>query len=620
MEKDYFYRILSNLEPYHLTYKENISELHHLAVLIHMIKTVQYGREQKRENNIPVDDIDDVLKIICDRLADFLEQNKRVETPFEIDFQQVCYDFYADVRSIDAELLPPLKEGQSRPSWFIPQLLVRTSKRISTKLLKAMTKGTNYRDYSSSMSTGLRAKRNRHIAFIGLAWTLALLGTVISIGFLTRDFIKAQSNLAIQVDRSKPAAMALPGITICPDFDNIPTFFDFPTAEYPGLPLFTISMYRRINRSNTSPSLQLLYPDSIPGASKSPVENVTVSKNKSLCIEQGFDVRRELESTITTGYSSSYNGLKNEASCLHCFRIGVTTQEVLEAVERNFSAALFLPAVQIKVSKPRLLGACFSNVLQRQSTLPRIIRSELYEHAEKLEAKGILDFAGGNYSALLINLSDRRSNSRHFMDFYCNVYFFSGFFYPNLDNANISYRYSGKAPNFWEKAGSGPYFSAYTWERDDMPFVGPKEEGLRKDSFSFGGLRLYAEDVESIDRWQPVSPSTGFANIDRHVVSTTFTFKKMIVDGRVEYRVTQSHSVIAETDLNVVDLFSLGFDFELFEVERVYTYSTMTLSEFVTDIFEFLGLFTGICIFTLVVAPANRKLKTRNDDKGSKAP
>lgn len=176
MKTDYFQIMLSNLEPCHPTYKGNINELYHLSVVVHLIKTVQYGREHKWDNNIPVDNISEELKIVCDRLADFLEQNEQVETPFEIDFLQVCRDFHADVRSIDADMIPQCKEGQCRTSSCILPLISPTSKRISTKLFKSIPKGTKYLKYYSSIWTGQRAKRKSHLAFIVVAWILVLLG------------------------------------------------------------------------------------------------------------------------------------------------------------------------------------------------------------------------------------------------------------------------------------------------------------------------------------------------------------------------------------------------------------------------------------------------------------
>lgn len=615
MHPDYFRRIMVNLAPFNQIYKENLSELEHLSILVHMIKLVQHECEIREEMKDPTfTELETALKNISEQLHEILENNRQMRSPFQLEFQQMCYNFQADVSLIDRSILPEM-EDKSRPSGYIAPLLQRTSKRISTKLLKAMTKGTKYRDVKS-MSTGQRASRRRHILFIGVAWSLAMLGTILTIGFLTRDFIEAQTNLAIQVDRSAESAMRLPAITICPDFDDIPLFVDFPTERYPGLPLFTISMYLRGNRSVKLPSRRIMYPDTRPQLADSPVENVIVAGNSSSCQDNGFDVQRELAATVTKANMNSFASMSNTGgTCSHCFRIAVKQPEVLQPIDGTTTAALFNPAVQIAVAKPRLYSACRSNQMQRIPTISMAIGREIFKHAAALEERGILDFNGEDYSVLVDTVMARKMFASHYIDFYCNVYFFSGFFYPVVNAGNISYLYNGVHPEYWERLGSGPYFSAYTWGTNSDLINGPNMETLKRDSFSLNGIRMFVEDAETVDMTKAVKPNTGFAIVDRFTGSTVFTFKKMIVDGRVEYRVKESLRRTNEDKLSLVDVFCVGLDFDLFEVERLYNYSTMTLSEFVTDIFEYIGLFTGICIFTLIVAPANRKPKSGDEEK-----
>lgn len=601
MEDRFLQMTIENLTPAHRLFKQSNAELDSLSYLVQQIKIVEYAIEQRESLREDVSSLMTELNTILDELTDIMNDSKNWTNRYDYDFRSIAARFQTRIRTITKNIFPEESEPP-RSSRYIPPVLQRTSKRLSKKVLKAMTSGTKYRDYYS-LASWQRNKYNYRIMFIALAWSLAIVGMILSIGFLTRDFVIAQRNLAIQFDRSQIMPLQLPAVTICSNHYGVPPFTDYPTTEFPGLPLFAISLYNRNNRSLKLQKLSVTFPSTSPRMAGSPVEPVLVTNEERSCQTPGFDVHRETKLLRAVSMTGSVTQTeKNGSNCQYCFRIGYKQREILKPINTYQSAATFEPAIQIVVSKPRLYGVCQSSFQSGYSFVEKLIASELLQHASELEQRGILNFDGHNHSVLAKTL--REYGVSRSAEFYCNTYFFSGFFYPSLDRANISYRFSGEMPNIWEQVGSGPYFSVYSWDPDDSVVVGPNTETLWRDTYTLGGIRLYAEDADTASPSRIVSPLTEFAVLDHLIAGCVFTFRKVNTLGRIQYPVKKSVTHRAESEIKLVDFFRIGFDFESYEVERIYAYATMSWTEYVTDIFEFIGLFTGICIFTLLVVPA----------------
>lgn len=447
---------------------------------------------------------------------------------------------------------------------------------------------------------------DRFFCLTTVAWAFAVIGMMITIGFLTGDFWIAQKNVAIQIERSAATPLELPAVTICGDLPNVPSFFDYPTKDYPGLPLFGVSTYVRTNRSTQSSRSDIRFPNTLPTAKDSPLENVVVAQDGARFKDapQGFDVNREMHSLNDIRSSGSFEAFgENGFQGFYCFRIGKKKREVLYPFGTNRTEGLLQPSVQIRLFKSRLFGACRAKYFQRDPVIYKAFAGELYRFADGLQEQGILDFNGHDSSVLNKTFYELASIDYR-IDFYCNAYFFSGFFYPSIDNASISYRYNPDHPDLWEKTGDGPYYSAYSWEANAPLLVGPDVRALERDTYTLNAIQLFAEEAAVANDSGIVSPETGMAILDMTSTSI-YTFQKVNVRGKNEYRVKEGLSHSPRLSFRVVDLFQVNLDFSTFETERILTAPTMSWPEFLTDVFEFVGLFTGICIFTLIVAPAH---------------
>lgn len=583
------------------TSSTNLDDLHDYLKVLKKVENLHAASVARRDYHTS-DHLEDILEDQKLGIANFLNSNPDACRPPDF-FGKWKEDLENDLST----LIPDEWQSQKKSSTYSSYLarsIQRTSKRVSTRMFQAIFDTESFKRTTSKSTIEEKTFKSR-LFVLSITVSIAFFGLITSIGFLTRDFFHAQNNLAIQVDRKESSPRILPAITICGNAEDIPTFSDFPTIDFPGLPLLIMKMYSRDNRSILNVPTKELYPGTVSEKFGNIVEKVFVGNNISDCPSQeAFDIHREQKLLYSLGLSGPLNGFRERKSCSYCFRVGNLQPEFLQPYQEDISASEFQPSIQITVAKTRLFEFCQSKFVQRDTSIDDIFSSELYLHSNILEERGILDFNNNTAEVLLLSL--RNYDVSNTVDFYCNVYFFSGVFYPLLSETNISYRFDNQGPEIWEKTGEGPYYSAFSWNEGDPLLVGPNEDVLVRDTYTLGGISLFANKITERKETKLVSPSSGFAVMDRTMASALYLFKELEVLGNVEYEVSELISELVHGPKNMLDIFLLKFDFQTFEVERVFMYATMTWSEYITDIMEFLGIFTGICVFTLIVAPANR--------------
>lgn len=628
MEKSFVQRILDNLSSDYTVYKRNMNELQFLSNLIDMIKIVEDGRQLKELDNASAQQLDIVLAETYDHVGEILNEHRNMCYSTEINFHRMCFNFEEEIRTIDEKLLPPM-DDKLRSTDCAPASAQNTSQHISNTLVRVVTRGTIYEDLDE-LKKEARGKRFCSSLILGAAWSASLLLTIIAITFLTRDYANAQVNKAIRNERFTIPVVLLPALTICSSYNYIPSFDDYPTAQYPGFPLFMVSAYIRGNRSVKYPQRRMLYPDTRADGTNSPVERVFVTRNRSSCLRQEFDVKREMRSIHEFTDSQSIASLNRSSACSHCFRIGVKQPELIKKPAADSLSDLKNPPVQVLVKQSKLLQMCYGRT-HYFPWLVRIMVEEFIIYSGQLTKRGILDYNGANVSVWKLDWSSGLENKfpitdiPGFVSCVCNIYFFSGFFYPVAKATNISYKYRHTSPLDWKRVGTGPYFSQRTWGSNKSLIIGPNPEMLRRDSYFFDGLRIFGEDSESVGA-KTVSPQTSMINLDNKNSIALFGFTRSVVNGHVDYHCTTT--VKSEKEwftAAVYDNFWILLDIQRFEEVRVDRGATMTLAEYVTDIFEYLGMFTGICIYTFLVAPAqqpirrqgqrNRKLKQELENR-----
>lgn len=605
---------LLTAEGDHDRISKQLDGLERVLLVLDKLGKIREAKSQQMEDTRPVDSL---LSEYHVRLNLVLDQSASGSPIDEVDFFAWASAIENDVRAQDPLMLsfdsgseddqqPRSKSGRlSRRDGPASRKEGSVSSKGASTLLQVLKSNGKFKRKSDEHARTAE-RDDRFFCLTTVAWAFAVIGMMITIGFLCGDFWVAQKNVAIQIERSSPTPLELPAVTICGDTPSIPTFSHFPTDEYPGLPLIGISSYIRTNRTESSFRSEVHFPNTLATVENSPVEEVVVAQDGERFRKerQGFNVKREIQSMNEIRTAGSFEVLNaRESNGLYCFRVGKRRREVLFPFDPDQKESLFNPSVQISVFKSRLFGACRSSYFQRDALVYEVFAGEFYRHAEVLQQRGILDFSGYDFSVLNETLWDL-GQVNHPIDFYCNVYFFAGFFYPTLDNASISYLYNPSHPDIWEKTGAGPYYSAYSWNANASLLLGPDVRALERDTYALSSIRLYAEEAAKAEDSGVVSPSTGISILDMTSTSI-YTFKKVNVRGENVYHVKEARSQTPKMNLRVVDHYHVNMDFSTFETERILTAPTMSWPEFLTDVFEFVGLFTGICIFTLIVAPAH---------------
>lgn len=595
-------KLLSDEEEY----EKKREEFRGFRKVIYVLRRLERVLASKLENGENTQGVNDLLSESLARLDDVISEQADGKQAYTEDFNMWAADIEADIRARDPLTLS-IDSGSDEDNEKLPSSKLGrdggTPSKGASTMLSILKSGGQLKS-KRGISSVDEDKEERHFCLTTVAWTVAVIGMMITIGFLAGDFMQAQKNFAIQVERSVISELDLPAITVCSSMPHLPTFAQYPIPEFPGLPLFGISSYTRSNRSGISPEMQLFYPKTLSNETNSPIEDVFVAGEKARCNKSsyGFDVLREMSSLRSVQSVKAVQMLsRGDDSCLSCFRLGYKKRETLQPYDVNAGSVLSA-ALQIRLFRPRLFDACQTTFSRRNPVVDSAFASELLLHAKELEQRGILDFNGQEYN--ILKKSQQKLKADYFIDFYCNVYFFSGFFYPSLDKADISYRFESKGRGVWEKTGKGPYYSAYTWDKAAPLLQGPDPRALQKDTYALNAVRLYAEEASSVNTSRDVLPSTSLSIVDSSH-SSMYAFRRVMIEGTVEYHAKEHKANAPKVSLKAMDLFLLSFDFETFETEKITTSPTMSWPEFVTDIFEFIGLFTGICIFTLIVAPAH---------------
>lgn len=599
-------------EEAHCRAKKNLNGLKRVLGLCDKLGTV---KEAKFENGEETGPTDSLIEECLSELQTVISFQATESDLVEVDFDQWANTIESDVRAQDPMMLSfdsgsdEEEEGKSENSRsFRLRRDASTSSRGGNTMLNILMSNGKVRNKKSADDEEIGGDDKLFWLTTG-AWAFAVIGMMITIGFLTKDFLVAQQSTAIQIERTATTPLELPAITICNTMPNVPAFADFPSQKYPGLPLFGVSTYiRSIRKEGLTNTTLITYPDTHVRSKGSLVEDVVVAREGEgfRRANKGFNVRREQESLYSIRTAGSARAIEGSGdSGFYCFRTGFKNREVLEPHSFDSSSGVSLPAVTIKVFRLRMLGACQAGPLREDSTVISAFVSELFLHAEKLKERGILDFNERNPTVLQTHSQTvRKYRSRKFIDFYCNVYFFSGFFYPSLDNADISYRFDESADFVWKETGKGPYYTAYSWQEGAPMLVGPDPRALQNDTYILDGIRVYAEEAASVDNSSIVSPSSSISVIDSWQ-SAIYSFRRVNIAGKNSYQFKEAISLSVPQKGIAISKTQVSFDFSTFETETILTTPTMSWPEFLTDVFEFVGLFTGICFFTLIVAPAH---------------
>lgn len=587
--------------------------------VLEILHRIQVHRDRQELNNEDTRPLDSILSEAAARLNEALEHENNPSVEHGIlsyDFDDWAQEIQSSVRiqddlmlSVDSSLLDITNE--TKDSSVKPHTGTRSGKRdrfdgptsrTATTLLEVLKSNGRYNAEEIQLRN---EKDDRFFCLTTTAWSIAVIGMLVTIGFLSNDFWKAQRNLAIEIERTDIGPLRLPAVTVCGNERFVGSFRKFPTKKYPGLPLFGVTRVRRNERA-TGESEDLIVRENGTLKIKNGLgfEDVVVGNGITQEKNEGFDAEREMRSLNQQleDYEQTSDSIEPATyGFYYCVRVGKTHKEILQPFETQNGLGPVDPAIQIRFFRLRLFDVCRSDRARRNRRLAEMLTSELLIHAKGLESHGILNFSGHDSSVLRPSLYDL--GDKHWSDFYCNVYFFSGFFYPTVRNVDISYSYNPSSPSRWMRTGTGPYYTAFKWPKGNDVVTGPDVQAMLNDSYSRSGLQFFVEDAETASDTGFVEEKSAATVMDQERM--ILTFERVLTGNEVQFRTKEAYSINDPIGSRIAEVYDVLLDFSTFATERIKASPTMSWPEFLTDVFEFIGLFTGICIFTLIVAPAH---------------
>lgn len=464
--------------------------------------------------------------------------------------------------------------------------------------------------------------RNQKKTIAWIAWAVSFFGLLLTLTILTRDFLASTHETASTVQYESSPILDVPKIWFCTSDTQQPHFFKVPDG-YHGQPLFWIDSLRG-SRDN----LDIVYPDTFQMPQ---IGFNMIGMKGNYC-----NASRVMDSEIF--FDENYF----RPPCFHCISIERTPALSIEQQEDSDDDSLtdFSSHLAFRLSYQSFLSQCRgAQNGMRQDTI-KFFRDEMKQHSGGLEARGILKFGGldaqdGANDGLLFPLyraGGWNSSVDLFifdvLDMFCNVYMFSGYFYPSKIS---DIRYEFDPFRFrWRRIGNGPYFpKAYS---DFYSPFGQNLEDRKSNERRLGFEEYENRSVNVADALYIITNESQIGDAQTLAVLrpkqyASISFERSEVDGKEVYG-TQ----IVETSFERGDIRSINFvyfvdlRFSDFFIRRVTQQQAMSWTAFLADIFGLTSLFLDISVYTLIIspisgrkAPGQQKSRKRRREKARRA-
>lgn len=316
------------------------------------------------------------------------------------------------------------------------------------------------------------------------AWAFAIVCMLLALGFLTNEFVISQKKPAIRIEHVPVTEIELPAISVCNPNEGLPSFENYPTNDYPGHPLFLIAALANDHDDGLEP---IHYPGTI---NSSVVEPIFRGNSTEKCKRDLSKMSIERSRNALFKYSAKKNetavGFPVEKHpCQQCFRIGSSRRLKLS---RTGPRSPFEMPVTVSVASSSVFGVCTLNHAKRNPSLTNFLSQEVRKHLPQLEERGIVDFknpAMGTHEKRERLFQYSPQVVRHILQLMlCNVYFFSGYFYPSEDDGKVKFEWD-EASGEWKPKGKH-----FTWVTHNETVVTNFSPNSSQTSGAFLGMGL----------------------------------------------------------------------------------------------------------------------------------
>lgn len=441
------------------------------------------------------------------------------------------------------------------------------------------------------------------------SWTLAIICMFVAISFLTYEFVEARKEPALSTNVIRYERMQLPVIYACLTIPFIPMYENFPTSEYMGWPTWGLRSYTNFETNET-----LIYPETKKKISEAVILGPDTCKNEM----------QYMSNIPMRGLCFNY---QNPAHCYSCLRIGRKKPDVIEHSKSMHRAA---GAVTLEFSILEDLKSCFS-VDSADVFFRNEIQKELVKHKEKFIERDVVELSDpsifGIEDAILygFNVFQVHENAQRTalqMTVFCNLYLLSGVFYPVKPEDQVRYNFDlARGRNAWRKIGDPKKFLNIRAKESDSGKADKSaffdELYMRGDALkpTYFGIETRIFTVPGNSTAEPTFKD--FSATLAPLQESALLYKKEVKGG-----VNHISSVFHRGPKRVFMVkerfrrFNVSLDFSSFHVEVSEKVPTTTIAEYLADISEYIGLFTGFCAYSMIVSPARmyiRRLKRTGD-------
>ncbi len=628
MEKELIAAVRQHILDVEKEYNERMECIEGIGQAEKALRSIENMRAEKLRRGQDV-------TVITEFLAETRQQfNEMVNMCLEDDnvlfnFSKWAQDMQRDVRAENPSMISfaSICEGDvgSDGNWTVPHSTGISHGAKSVKSFIQILQSNGRLKAEENQSTPDQAR-----AFFwasSTAWTCAVIGMVIALGFLTSDFYGARTNLALHLDRKETPNMPYPAVTICTDIPRVPLFLDFPTDKYPGTPLFGLSMFSWRNSSDGKIE-RIKFPATIPRGENG-FEEILSGPRPESCqnMKKQTSVDTDQRALFTLGdlfniskieQRKRKGSLDSSKECYWCVRVGAKRKIRAHLVDSHGSGPS-APPYQLNFFRSKFTEGCTTMSGFRNRKIRVLIARQLRIHSKALVDHGVLDFGGfppGHPRVDALSAIEHGFNHTSIgggdyvagMAFACNVYFYTGYFYPTEGAPDIRYRYE-HVNKSWVQTGSGPFYTTRVWDQNAKDIIGPGNLGVEIDRYTTNHAQILFQDPDFNNSRHFVPIEAKIANIESSR-ALFLDVERREERGKIGY-IVDVQSIGTQTGEGLaVSGFTVGMAYRSKFTQRVSSVATMAWSSYLTDVFEFVGLFTGVCVFTLFVAPAHTLVKS----------
>lgn len=436
------------------------------------------------------------------------------------------------------------------------------------------------------------------------AWALALALMVVAIVFASVQFAESRSSSALSTGVSHYDQLDLPVIWACLTKPMFPMFENFPNQSYVGWQIWGLRSYTNVETGET-----YSYPQT---------EEV-VSEPKILGPDDYCNDKMRYLSKQTIDNANELL-FETDPRCYSCLRIGIKKPVVLE-----YKRAINRPAgaVALEFALLKDLDYCFTQDIPPHGFPRSNLKADLKRHGQLLVKSGAvilengigidfaLDFGFESFDQLL----DPYQRIEAEASVFCNLFFFSGVFYPVREKERARYRFDmGKGVEAWEPLGDPKNFVSLKI-KSGLHRIDSTNRTKMLEDFRLARLdSIYVAQssvkIYSTENTTQQPTAADLSGVLRENANDVMVYTKKVEGeyGHFSSRIQRGTARVFQVPSRF-QRFNISLDFAAFDVEVNVEVPTTTWAEFLTDVFEYVGLFTGICAYSLLVSPAKMYLR-----------